>query len=175
MVLFAAVVQSEGTTPDVVESAARQAGEHASAGSVTVFPLLGAGAGALPPEESLRAMITGFFDAAPADAQMRISVLSEALYDRLLPMVSGDVEPAGLALSATMRRVVAALEAKDAVPAAALVVEILSRHPEYGDGKGRPAGLGKHGIPSASRSTPGSRTYVRSSIRRPRRRCTDGS
>jgi hypothetical protein len=147
MVLFAAVVRSEGTTPEVVEAAARQAGEHASAGSVTVFPLLGAGAGALPPEESVRAMVAGFFDAAPADAKMRISVLSEALYDQLLPMVSGDVEPAGLALSATMRRVVATLEAKDAVPATALVVEILSRHAEYGDGKGRPTGLGEHEDP----------------------------
>jgi hypothetical protein len=78
MVLFAAVVAGGKSTPDIVESAARHVGGLVAAGSVTAFPLLGAGSGRVAPEEAVEAMVVGFFSTAPRDAEMRIHVQSAA-------------------------------------------------------------------------------------------------
>jgi hypothetical protein len=146
MVLFAAVVADGKTTSDIVESAARQVGGFVAAGSVTAFPLLGAGAGDLPPEEAVRAMTKGFFSTAPDDAEMRIHVLSQQLYDRLRSVTSG-TESATLVLSPSVQQAVARLEGGGSVPAASLVAEILKIHPEYAHGKARPMRVTEHDDP----------------------------
>jgi hypothetical protein len=143
MVLFAAVVADGKSTPEIVESAARQVGGLVAAGSVTAFPLLGAGSGRVAPEEAVEAMVVGFFSTAPGDAEMRIHVQSQQLYDRLRPVISGD-EPAPLSLSGSLEHALTRLDGAGAVPAASLVAEILKIHPEYADGKGRAVRFSEH-------------------------------
>jgi hypothetical protein len=95
-VLFAMVARSGGraggSSVHLVRSAASRIGEFASrADTAAAVPLLAAGAGALPPEESMRAMIAGFRETAHPDARLRIYVRSERLVELLQPLLS---EPA---------------------------------------------------------------------------------
>ena len=91
-VLFALVARSGSGDRDadvsLVRKAASRIGAFASgAGTVAAFPLLAAGAGELPPEQSMRAIIAGFQETAHSAAILRIHVLHDRLVDLLRPLL----------------------------------------------------------------------------------------
>ncbi|MEV6304342.1 P-loop NTPase fold protein [Actinoplanes sp. NPDC051861] len=133
-VLFATVVGTGsaggGSTAGIVREAARKIGRFASApDAVVAVPLLGAGAGGLPPEQSMRAIVDGFEETAHPTAALRIHVLSQDLADLLNPLLTAlEPEPgkvgAAAAYSEAIERLAGRFPAGQQLTAGAVAVAV---------------------------------------------------
>ncbi|MFI5709063.1 P-loop NTPase fold protein [Kribbella sp. NPDC051620] len=93
-ILLAAVVTDTGSAAQLVRDAVRRVGEIAAgiAGD-TAFPLLGSGAGALSPEESLRSIAGGYGFSRPSMVP-RVYVLDRSIFERLRKLsLSSTLDP----------------------------------------------------------------------------------
>ncbi|GAA1874392.1 hypothetical protein GCM10009687_47920 [Asanoa iriomotensis] len=92
-VLFATAVRADRHTSrssaETVRAMAGEIGRYASDPDTAVaMPLLGVGAGGLPPDQSMRALTAGFAESAHPTATLRIHVLEVALVELLRPLLT---------------------------------------------------------------------------------------